>query len=652
METGGPRRELESIIRAWEGRDRQRRLLLWLPGALMLALLAGAALLLLYRLVGVPAGPGVPGVAAAMLLAGTARLLWALRRRPLLTAVRDYDRRFGLQERLSTALELLAGRIHTTEEFAAQQLADALHRARAIDVRTAIRLEQRPRAWGGALLGAALFALAAVLAFNAPPADTLSAATRDALAAAAAALRDITETVATDTSLTPEERQSLLETLETRLETLTDEPLSTDEAFAGLSAVEQALRDQAAGQRQTARTQQEAFEAAAQALNAAGFSADEASAGAAGTSSLEEAMQALLPALNSPEAAAQSGLLESLAQSLGQSSPATAQALQEAAASLQQGDTAAAQQALQEALNAAQQAQNAAQSQLQSADALQQAAQQAQNAAQNLAQSEQQQSGSEGQQSGSEGQQSGSEGQQSGSEGQQSGSEGQQSGSEGQQSGSEGQQSGSEGQQSGSEGQQSGSEGQQSGSEGQQSGSEGQQSGSEGQQSGSEGQQSGSEGQQSGENGDASSQGQGQGQGANATGAGSQPAAAGNASVNSGGAGDQAAGASETIGATGAASQSNNPDGTGEVPYEAIYAPQGLTTDGSSDIILEPDAGNVPVTEGNFQENPVGQARVPYNQVFRAYADAASRTLSGEYIPLSLRDVIQDYFTGLEPAAP
>ena len=40
---------------------------------------------------------------------------------------------------------------------------------------------------------------------------------------------------------------------------------------------------------------------------------------------------------------------------------------------------------------------------------------------------------------------------------------------------------------------------------------------------------------------------------------------------------------------------------------------------------------------------------MPWNQIFGDYRDAASRALESDYIPLGLRDVVHDYFSGLEP---
>ena len=94
----------------------------------------------------------------------------------------------------------------------------------------------------------------------------------------------------------------------------------------------------------------------------------------------------------------------------------------------------------------------------------------------------------------------------------------------------------------------------------------------------------------------------------------------------------------------------NNADGQGESSFESIYAPTRLgQTDGGAEIELESDTSGMPLQEGEFTENPTGQASVPYNEVFGDYADAANRALESDYVPLGLRDLVRDYFTGLEP---
>ena len=93
----------------------------------------------------------------------------------------------------------------------------------------------------------------------------------------------------------------------------------------------------------------------------------------------------------------------------------------------------------------------------------------------------------------------------------------------------------------------------------------------------------------------------------------------------------------------------NNPDGGGEIEFESLYAPQTIDGNGEDQIILEPDAGDAPVVEGDFQDNPTGISQVTYDTVFSDYQNAANRALESDYVPLGLRDVVREYFTSLQP---
>lgn len=60
--------------------------------------------------------------------------------------------------------------------------------------------------------------------------------------------------------------------------------------------------------------------------------------------------------------------------------------------------------------------------------------------------------------------------------------------------------------------------------------------------------------------------------------------------------------------------------------------------------------GGLPIGEApvdpNQESNP---AQVPYNQVYRQYADAAGEALDDSYIPLGMKEFVRNYFGALEP---
>jgi hypothetical protein len=265
-----------------------------------------------------------------------------------------------------------------------------------------------------------------------------------------------------------------------------------------------------------------------------------------------------------------------------------------------------------------------AQSQLQKSEQqINQTAQQGQ-PAQNDQNSQQGQSGQNGQQDQS-GQQSGQNGQQQDQSGQQSGQNGQQQDQSGQQSGQNSQQQDQSGQQSGQNGQQQGQSGQQSGQNGQQQGQSGQQSGQNGQQQGQSGQQSGQNGQQQGQSGQQSGQnGQQQGQ------SGQNGQQQGNSST-----GNQSG-------------QGGSKAGDGHV--ENVYANSSLVTNQNGQQVNIPGKqGSGPTNNQQVTSNQAnGNTTVPLSDVVDAYKNAASEALDKNYVPITLKDVVKQYFNDLE----
>lgn len=616
MATVTKRIELEHIVWTWERRDQIRRFALWLPRALALGLVGFGAAWLLLRVLNVSLPIALGGACVVGLLIAAGIMAYRLRSRPLMGAVRHFDQTLGLQERTSTALELLSGRIQTNDDIAAHQLDDAYRTAARVDIRQAVPLVVKWREW---LLLIPLIAFCALLvwATQPPPVDALSPATRDAIETAADDVRDITESVANDTSLDAGERQTLLETLETSLDTLETEPLSAEEAFASLSQVEDALKNQASNLRSTTQGENATYEAAAQTLNS-----ENSSDSGQPESGIEEFQKAIektqedLASGSNTDAMQQS--MQQASEMMASTSSEMAKHLADAAEAMREGDTQAAQDALNQAAQEAQQAQDAQNQREATAQSLDNAAENTSEAADNVAQSEQQSSSQSGQQP----PESQSQGDQPPQEGQQ-GPQGDQPPQEGQQS-----QQGQEGDQ----GQQS-----QPGDSAQQ-GQPGQsEQGNSDQGSATEGEN----GQSSGEaptSNDPGDQGAPDGQ---------DPSSPGS---TGGGAGDQTGAQQDSSSAGGnqQPNQDNNPDG-GESAYEPIYAPRRVTAEGTTDIVLDPEASNQTLEEGEFQANPDGESVVPYNEVFSEYSEAASQAIEGGYIPLSLRDVVQDYFTSIAP---
>ena len=97
------------------------------------------------------------------------------------------------------------------------------------------------------------------------------------------------------------------------------------------------------------------------------------------------------------------------------------------------------------------------------------------------------------------------------------------------------------------------------------------------------------------------------------------------------------------------ATTDNRTTGAGRIEYEALYSPHGISGGGREEIRLRADPGDQSIGEGDFDDNPLGEARVSYDTVFSDYQQAANRALESDYVPLGLRDVVREYFTSLQP---
>ena len=97
--------------------------------------------------------------------------------------------------------------------------------------------------------------------------------------------------------------------------------------------------------------------------------------------------------------------------------------------------------------------------------------------------------------------------------------------------------------------------------------------------------------------------------------------------------------------------QSNGPGDGGEMSFEPLVKTQRLGGNGSTDVYL-PDTGAEGEQVLGFENSSPGEpgnTNVPYVRVYPAYADAYRQAVEAGSIPLSLRDLVRDYFSHLEP---
>lgn len=353
--------ELDLILARWENRYELRLLSKTVPRSLIVAaivsLVVGIAGYLHFRL----RAEQLAVISAALFAGGFLLNLikTAVFPRSPQERARYFDIEFGLQERISTALELMSGRLRTHPEIESRQIADALAHARQINAREAISLDFRPRElmFMCVLLLAVFWVIALPLITGRYP---VVAAPAVELEEPIEEVREIIEAVAKDTNLDDIDRRELLDALELALERLEEEDISEEEAFAAMSqlsaeieAIENQLDD-------TIDLDQSALEAAAEALEDFFPAADNESAAnqegqpSAGFDDLSNALEDMAQQageMSSEEAQALAQALQEAADELADTNPELSQRLREMAAALEEG----ASEDLQESLEQAQQ---------------------------------------------------------------------------------------------------------------------------------------------------------------------------------------------------------------------------------------------------------------------------------------------------------
>lgn len=451
---------IEEKLDEWHGRKQTADLLLWLPRGLLAGLLVGVIIAAVARwypiLTNAEVGYAALASAAIGLIATFGYI--ALQKRTPLQKAQQVDQTYGLQERLTTALELRHGRITAEPHFVQKQLDDAITQAKHINIAERLPLNINTQDWGIILV--ALLLIGAAVYLPNPQTSPLiqQRAVQEAIEKQISTLEELEQEVLENDALTEEQQEELLETISQAQEALQADDLTAEEGVATLADAEAELRQLAAENDVSQLTEQ--LQAASSSL--AGSQSGQEVGESLGEGNLAEAgqqMSELAEQLPTLTAAEQAELAESLAETsaaVAETDPGLAQQMNEAAEALQNGDTAGAQEALQQASTT-----------LQEAGQQQATAQQAQAAADQL---------SEGQTAVAQAGQEGTDGEtsveatndQNGNNGEGQGNQGQNSNGEGEGEGGEGSQqanAGQEGQGDGGQG-----EGPQGGSASQQNG--------------------------------------------------------------------------------------------------------------------------------------------------------------------------------------
>lgn len=394
---------LAAHLARWNRRWRAAQGLRWGPRGLAAGLMVVLVLAVAARIWPLvsPAHLLILSAVSGLLgLLGSLFFVW-LWPRSTLAQARFFDRRLGLKERVSTAVEIHRNLLPLPPWLAQQQLEDALRAANRADPVGAIPLRPSLRDWLPVLLCLAL--LAGAIWLPNPMEEILAerAAVRQAVQEQVEELEALRDEIEADPQLSEESQQELLEILDGAIEKLERGDLTREEALAELSENAERLREL---DRADASQKAAGLQSVAELLGDSALTSALAQALASGDFQLAaEFLEDLADDLGELLTREQElDLAEQLAQAaaaLAESNPGLAEQLAQAAEAIQNGDIAAARQALSQA------SQTMGQTGQQIA-----ASQAARNAAQQLAQSGQQiaRAGSNSAQSGGLAEQNGS----------------------------------------------------------------------------------------------------------------------------------------------------------------------------------------------------------------------------------------------------
>jgi len=345
--------EIGGFLRRGGRRLRRAESATWGTWGLAVGLGLAVALALVARLVPLLMPRPLAGLCALLALSGAgggAAAAW-LRPRSRYRLARTLDRRLALAERLTTAWEIGAGRLSTAPAMVAAQRADTLEAIARTDIRSGLPLRlPRPALLTGLALTVALALMVglpnpqeAVLARRA----AVRAAVEEQLAALQAAEAQVTQAE----MLTPQERATLLQTLEETIAALEEGQATPEEAVAALAQAERAL---APLQDPGAAAVRSALARAAADMADSELTRDLAEALAQGNYTAAAQQLAAFAgdqgqALTRAEELALARELAQAAATLAESNPALAQQLEQAAQAIEQGNIARARQALAQA---------------------------------------------------------------------------------------------------------------------------------------------------------------------------------------------------------------------------------------------------------------------------------------------------------------
>lgn len=376
-------------LKSWARRARAQRSVARLFFGLACGLAAGLVMALAARVFPIATKFGV--LAAALAAAGlglASAVIWpwlaSLRHTPLDWA-RHFDQRFGLGERLSTALELRAGQLSADKTLGGLQLADAARAAQSVDAKKYLPLRVNRRDAGVSFALAVALAIAIALPNAQEKTAQQRADLREKLQEQAQAVEQAKQDIQGSAALTELQKKQALEALNQAQQTLQNPATSAEQGLAALNDAQaklDALRDPLANQ-QRQDLQRAGQNLSPDALTNALADALQREDFAKAADDLRDMLKPDGQPISPEEQQRLANQLDQMARAAQGSDPQMAQNLREAASQLRAGDLAQADQAMEQA---AQALDRAAQSQQQD-EALSEAQAQADALRRDLAQS-------------------------------------------------------------------------------------------------------------------------------------------------------------------------------------------------------------------------------------------------------------------------
>lgn len=373
--------DLNQPLHAWIRRLRMQRALTWVLRGLMIGSMSSliVGLFAVYQAKILRAEFLALVFSASFftsILFGLTAALWRI---PLLGAARRFDLLFHLDERVSTALELIQHPGPTPPELLHRQLTDAVTAARSVNPRRDLPLRLQSREGLIALLCLALTALVWFRGETWFQAAQQARAVEEAVQEQVAHIEEIIQQIEADETLSEAQKKALTEPLKEAQQELQDNP-SLENSVSVLTRTSEKLQTLSDPQaQQMTETLKEAGNQLANQQGSPLESVGEDLANGDIVNAATELANIDVSQLNAEEQRQLADQLEALASTVQSTNPQLASQLNQAADALRNGDIASAQQALQNAAQSlAQAGQQIASSQIasQTASQLQQGAKQ------------------------------------------------------------------------------------------------------------------------------------------------------------------------------------------------------------------------------------------------------------------------------------